>query len=232
MHRANRSRSSAFSLIELLVVIGIIAILLALLMPTLSSMQGNARRLACQSNLRQLGQAMYIYANDNQGWLIPMVDDPTSQDGLRGLGTLLPPKDRWPAVIFKIHGPDPATDNPADYCPKVIICPTDDNPAMAHTYALNNPPAAHKCKLGSHDFNGLKPTDVVIAAEKLSTENDYYLEPYEGDLDRATAFYRHGLKHGSNYLFWDGHVELRLPKDARPGLDPWEWQSPTTAPSS
>src|SRR5207244_1401502 len=119
-------------------------------------------------------------------------------------------------------GPDPETNNPADYCPGVIICPADLEAFSAHTYALSNPPGVHRRKLGSSDFNGLSSSDVVIAAEKVTFKNDYYIEPNFRDFANALAWYRHGLRHGANYLFFDGHVELRMPIDVVRGLDPWE----------
>ena len=68
---------SAFTLIELLVVIAIIAILAALLLPALARAKARAQRTSCTSNLKQIGLAMRLYANDHDGFaqLLHAADD-------------------------------------------------------------------------------------------------------------------------------------------------------------
>src|SRR4051812_12502591 len=64
----NRMKRRGFSLVELLVVVGIIAVLIALLMPVFAKARRQADQVTCLSNLRQLGAAFLGYAGANRGW--------------------------------------------------------------------------------------------------------------------------------------------------------------------
>ena len=66
-----RTRRSAFTLVELLVVIGIIAVLIAILMPVLGRARDQANRIKCMSNMRTIMQAIVMYTSENKLWLPP-----------------------------------------------------------------------------------------------------------------------------------------------------------------
>ena len=65
----NRPRRIGFTLVELLVVIGIIAVLVGILLPALNKARESARQVNCLSNMKQIATATLMFANEHKGWM-------------------------------------------------------------------------------------------------------------------------------------------------------------------
>lgn len=88
MYRLTRR---GFTLVELLVVIGIIAVLIAILLPTLARARDQAKSAQCLSNLRQIGQGLMLYTNANKGFLVPgwIANTNSNGPGIENYATIL-----------------------------------------------------------------------------------------------------------------------------------------------
>src|SRR5688572_22539669 len=104
-----------FTLLELLVVVGIILLLAALLVPALSQAKKFGVRMICLSHVRQLGLAARMYADDADGWL-----------PARGMGSA----DRWPALFRRYV----ASNVKVFYCPLMLADPEVSKDPFANNH--------------------------------------------------------------------------------------------------
>ena len=115
--RAKLKSQRAFTLIELLVVIAIIAILAAMLLPAVSKSKGKALRVACISNIKQVGTGVLLWAQDQEGKFPFLVD--STNGGSRTLDKA------W--QHFQVLSNELVT-------PKVLICQSDKQRQAADAF--------------------------------------------------------------------------------------------------
>ena len=108
-HPRSMKTSRGFTLVELLVVIGIIALLISILLPSLGQARESARTVQCASNMRQVALGLIQYINDNKGKHPPMWVDPLPGNAPTASRTIWPGGFHW-GVQLMLGGYIPAED--------------------------------------------------------------------------------------------------------------------------
>jgi prepilin-type N-terminal cleavage/methylation domain-containing protein len=223
----------AFTLVELLIVIGIIVVLLSILMPAFSAARSQSVAVRCMNNLRQLGFGLLQYAADNRGNFPENVTTPEPE--------------YWYTLVSSYLPPVPVGASTAS----IYVCPADDTASLSYAMNLWASSAVNKsflkplppdCQLWPHVVTS---SELLLLSESWSYEGsaaDGYqanpwigvpgttpgqrfggsggIAPYSagrwGDVNCELAYNRH--RHGTNFgtqpiglvniLFDDGHVAL------------------------
>jgi prepilin-type processing-associated H-X9-DG protein len=124
--RDSNARLGAFTLVELLVVIGIIALLMGILLPVISRAQQASRATKCMSNLRTIAQAFINYTTDNKGFVVPAYNLPFAPGAATNFtGGPQQPLDGWACILDRdgYMRSAPQTESTAFYCPDTFDVP-------------------------------------------------------------------------------------------------------------
>ena len=228
MTRLNRRSQRGFTLVELLVVIGIIALLISILLPALNAAKERANRVKCASNLRQVGQGLMLYANDNKGAYPRTRYDPAQDPSSFGFEDADDPfavnmvNDVTAALWMLVRN--------ADLNPEVFTCPSSNqekDPMMENnisvpatsrsnfsdannlSYSYAHPyPKAAAIALGYKLHSGVV-ADLAIAADRNEPDKDWKKNQNWND-DQTKQKLSNSANHereGQNVMFNDGHVE-------------------------
>lgn len=198
-----RSRRG-FTMIELLVVMGIIALLMAILVPCLAHAREQAKSVQCQATLRELFLAQTAYADANRGrYVMPQY---------------LGPNELWQNQLAKFLGKDPATRQRFLFCPSVEQTDFQPNDTSYGVNSCMNLPNW----LGRRHVR-MNASRIIVMGEKAVNAQDWLtsddgfrlVRPDWEDMTfwvkalghSSRSTYRHGRGRLTNVVMADGHVE-------------------------
>jgi prepilin-type processing-associated H-X9-DG protein/prepilin-type N-terminal cleavage/methylation domain-containing protein len=251
-------QASGFSLVELLVVIGIIAVLIAMLMPALSTAREQANRIKCASNMRQIGMNMQLYLSQYNGWMPPQTDSIVHfADAVPEFDSLAAiPNPPAASIVNSASAAAQLNTNPPSllYCPDALVAvagsqtPTIDSDT---SYMPNAAVMATQITNITHSSQIIALTEYMYHTSYLwqrpeandngasgsgytwkQINNDIYFEWHyaPGGIEE----YGNNHQNGGNYCYVDGHVEYRQYKGVQSGdygLQPNQTWSTTNFPN-
>jgi len=210
-----KNNSSAFSLVELLLVISILTVLVSLLMPSLNGMRERVKSSVCVSNLRQIGMGLMAYSGDYNGYFPPAsTSDP--------LGTSFPQKETWgyfawsyfglgdPKVTFIKKVNDLRYDIKPGAKPNIFVCPKTRSKLVhvagantwgSHCYAMTS----ESGKVGGSSLFPINRAWVRNQSQAALIVENASLTTNCGGFFNYYGLVPHGQ--GMNVLFYDAHVE-------------------------
>ncbi len=212
-----------FTLIELLVVISIISLLISILLPALGAARKTARKIACGTQLKQIGTMNAIYLNDFNDWVLAIFETGKNLQGDYNYP--------WFRRLWLMNYlPLPVADNTQPWQDSttgkasIIKCPDaigyDTSTMLVTTWRLNtsyagnsrwastaDSPNGHWWYVGSYKYGELeKPSNYVsLIDNNLFTNNSRYHTTMHTATLNVQVDFRH--LEAANYLAWDGHVE-------------------------
>lgn len=220
LRTSRRRKGKAFTLVELLVVVAIIALLVSILLPSLGSARQMTLCVLCAGNLRQIDVAMNMYLNDHND-VYPCAEDPVSTDPFywlwMGRG--------WRGLVEPYFGTKVSESNPS-----VLFCPADKAAkdkyeATSYAYSMSfyhSPEQIDAMNTAADTYSNPQPSVAQQSCDVARPSGKIIIGEWTSNHrpihDDKGWWCREGER---NYLFADGQVRYLKATEIRDARDGW-----------